>query len=630
MSESNASRGLQSASRRAGKVRGSFASKSVAQILQSIGIVALLLWVAGCSSPGRRTVALTPEVERPTAAAVVFLVDGLDHARFEESLRDGLLPNIRARFVDGGVGVDYAITSLPPITYPNLVSLLTGCFPGHHGIVGNQWFDRRSLVFKDYDSAATYRAVNGDFRQSTMYELMADRFTVSVQCPARRGVTHTIDNWFNTGRNWLFHQYSHTDRRVGTGAPKVVALANRVGRWPSIWMNYFPGLDAIAHESGPESAAYRDGLQMVDRAIGQIMKAVEDAGMADQTYFFLVTDHSHITVDQFHAFDVARWLEDSSGASRGLQSASRRAGKVRGSLPRIDRLESRSHRGAAKREPDALDGSRPARAQAATRVYSRRTGGSDYAERLATLNRYDVVMTNGVYRRIALHLRGERGWPYSPTPEEVARFADRLPTLDSFPALELMARRAGDGRVRVDSRHGSALVQREGDGPSARYRVVVEDGDPLHFDDSDELDRFASEGWHDAEEWLAATADARYPDFVVQIVALFDSPRSGDILLFAADDWTFGARYRGGHGSCVARDMRVPMFIAGPNIPRGGRIRHARLVDIMPTLLDLLSESHRLDDTQPIDGVSRADEIRAADPVNHQITRSPNHQMPGP
>lgn len=264
------------------------------------------------------------------------------------------------------------------------------------------------------------------------------------------------------------------------------------------------------------------------------------------------------------------------------------------------------------------------------RVYSRRTGGGDYAKRLAKLNRYDVVMTNGAYRRLALHLRGERGWPYPPTLDEVARFVDRLPALDSFPALELMARRAGDGRVRVDSRFGSALVQRDGNGPTARYRVEVEDGDPFHFDDSDALDRFASEGWHDAEEWLAATADARYPDFVVQIAALFDSPRSGDILLFAADDWTFDAGYRGGHGSCLARDMRVPMFIAGPDIPRGGRIRHARLVDVMPTLLDFLNESDRLDDVQPIDGTSRADEFRAADPVNHQITRSPNRQMPGP
>ena len=552
--------------------------------MSRVTLVALLWIGAGCAY-GPRVVSLGPDVERPPAAAVLFLVDGLDLARFDEAIQEGRLPHIRSRFVEGGVGVDYAIASLPPITYPNLVSLLTGCFAGHHGIVGNAWFDRRRLVYQNYDSAATYRSVNGDFSRPTVYELMADRFTVSVQCPARRGVTHTTDHWFNTGRNWLFHQYDHTDRRVGAKAFDVLKLADRVARWPTLWLNYFPGLDAIAHESGPESDAYREGLDRVDRAIGQILHVVDAAGMTDRTYAVLLSDHGHLTVDRRKVFDAAGWLE---GGGTDTPAATRGDGRA--------------------------DRSRP------VRVFSGRTGG-DYAERMDALNRYDVVMTNGAYRRLALHLRGARGWPYPPTADEVDRFLEQRPPLESAPAVELIARRAGEGCVRIDSRHGSALVQRDGGGSAARYRVVIERGDPLHFAGDGlpltrepvsrvDLDRFAADGWHDAEAWLAATADGRYPDFVVQIVALFDSPRAGDILLFAADDWTFDARFRGGHGSCLGRDMRVPMFMAGPDVPRGGRIRHARLVDVMPTLLELLNEHHRLEDAGAIDGRSRATEFR--------------------
>ncbi len=98
-----------------------------------------------------------------------------------------------------------------------------------------------------------------------------------------------------------------------------------------------------------------------------------------------------------------------------------------------------------------------------------------------------------------------------------------------------------------------------------------------------------------------------------QIVEMFDSPRTGDIVIFAKDDWAFGEKYRGGHGSCVARDMRVPMYFCGPDLPPGGRLGHARVVDVMPTVLDLLGEGDRLRSMQPLDGKSLAPLLRAAD-----------------
>jgi arylsulfatase A-like enzyme len=60
--------------------------------------------------------------------------------------------------------------------------------------------------------------------------------------------------------------------------------------------------------------------------------------------------------------------------------------------------------------------------------------------------------------------------------------------------------------------------------------------------------------------------------------------------------------------------MRVPLYVAGPGLPAGGRIDHARLVDVMPTVLDLLGESGRLNEIDPIDGVSVAAELKAAPP----------------
>jgi len=89
---------------------------------------------------------------------------------------------------------------------------------------------------------------------------------------------------------------------------------------------------------------------------------------------------------------------------------------------------------------------------------------------------------------------------------------------------------------------------------------------------------------------------------------MFDSYRAGDVVLFAADNWSFGP-WLGAHGSCIARDMHVPLFFAGPGLTGGAAIEHARLVDIMPTILDLLGELQRLSDIDPIDGVSLIDKL---------------------
>jgi arylsulfatase A-like enzyme len=56
--------------------------------------------------------------------------------------------------------------------------------------------------------------------------------------------------------------------------------------------------------------------------------------------------------------------------------------------------------------------------------------------------------------------------------------------------------------------------------------------------------------------------------------------------------------------------MNIP-FIAGPGIPKGS-IKTARLVDIFPTVLDMLGCADRLKMIGPIDGQSLLPQITKA------------------
>jgi arylsulfatase A-like enzyme len=144
----------------------------------------------------------------------------------------------------------------------------------------------------------------------------------------------------------------------------------------------------------------------------------------------------------------------------------------------------------------------------------------------------------------------------------------------------------GPNRVRVRRADGEVqFTQDDGPGGAITYSLI-RGQDPL--------------GWHGAvpeemlagaacspREWLAATAATGYPDLPAQIVAYFRAARGGDLAVFAAVGWDFGAVNRAGHGGLRPGDMHVPLLLAGPGVPHQRR-RAARTVDLMPTLLALL------------------------------------------
>lgn len=510
-------------------------------------------------------------VQKPERAAVIFFADGLDHRRLDELLGRGELPTIAERFVRGGVTVEHAVTSLPPITYPNCVSLITGLYPGHHGILGNRWFDRHSLKYQDYLTLKNYLAVNAEFSAPTLFDVLADQFTLNVHAHTRRGVSFSFDNPVPNAWDWVFADAAGMDARIGVYAPETVRVVNQLGRWPVVWLNYFPGIDEIGHTFGPDSRQYADCVRNLDRQIAKVCTTLDVNGMLERSYLLLVTDHGHVQTPPEQVLELRQWLD--------------------------------RHRG--------------------WRIWETATPQYNYVGLSGLLTRYDAVLINGAYRRAVLHLRGPGGWHELATREQVEAAlhgTGGAPPLYEPPAVAVVCIRGGPDAVEVYGRGGAAAVERRVVDGRKEYRVAPlaarGAADPaalLHLT-TPEQRAFVDSGWHGSREWLAATATARFPDFVAQVVEMFDSVRAGDIVIFADDNSAFSSVHPGGHGSCLDLDMHVPMFVAGPDLQAGAAIPAARLVDVMPTIVDLLGFSARLN-TLTIDGVSVAAELRAARPA---------------
>jgi hypothetical protein len=172
--------------------------------------------------------------------------------------------------------------------------------------------------------------------------------------------------------------------------------------------------------------------------------------------------------------------------------------------------------------------------------------------------------------------------------------------------------RAGPDRAKVISRQGSAVIERRVNGQTEVFRITELRGDPIGYRQDARVAAFVAAGWHDSRQWLAATSQASHPDFVPQIVDMFDSPRMGDVVLFAADEAAFSKDWLGGHGSCLRRDMHVVQLYAGPDLPAGTSIPCGRIVDVAPTVIGLLGESARLKNYPPVDGIDLSGQLKTA------------------
>ncbi|RMF73268.1 MAG: alkaline phosphatase family protein [Planctomycetota bacterium] len=521
-----------------------------------------LLWWCGCAQTAA-PIRIDPSGGLESAAVLLF-ADGMDAARLSELRAAGRLPNIDRLFYRGGTRCERAISALPPITYVNAAALLTGCGPARSGIYGNRWFDPRTGFLRDYGSAATFRRINDDLRTPTIHERLGEARTANLHCHTRRGADISIDNTLVNGVDWALGLFERVDQRTGDALAELDRRARRNGGWPQLIIAYFPGLDEIGHRFGGDSQRYARALETVDRQVGRIVEALEAHPPAKRLLFALVTDHGHVT-------------------SRPERQADLVAELRRRTNLRI--------------------------------VTAPRTNPSGVVAD-STWKRADLLAIIGADRRAVLHISPSvaEGPARKRIAERLIAALDRPVATDAgVDAVGVLAMRDGDQGVRIVCDARRAWVRRRSRGAVRQYRYEPDaaDADPLGYLDRDDLRRFVQSGWHDSRAWLAATADAEYPDFVPQIAEYFTDPRGGDVIAFASDAASFGTRYAGGHGSAMARDARVTVFFRGDGVPRGAVLSHARLVDITPTLMDFL-EAPPAAEPLAFDGVSLLNRIAAA------------------
>lgn len=537
-------------------------------------LAAMSLLALSCAPNRPPKMAPAGAAEVPGTMGLAIIVDGFGAERFDQLQREGKLPNITKYLVNRGVTVRQALDVLPTITYCNNTSMLTGMLPGRHGIMGNKWFDRQSLVLQDYTELRAYRRVDGDFTDQTIFERLHEDLTCSILLPVRRGASRNYDNWATAGLSWFFGQQKNVNNLTTARFEKISDLACLAGRWPKFTLAYFATPDTIGHANGTDTGAYDDMIFDVDQQVGNICQSLEQSCLLDKTVIVLVSDHG--MMDTPNHKDMRAFFQQDLG------------------IPSHERIYDDSN--TMEERVKYFD---PVRC---------------------------VVVVNGD-RRCDIHLRTGEHWYQRPGDDDIESFVRKfasncdlfrgqnVPDLSKMlldmPCTDLLTIRRGPQAVEVASRRGRGLIQRTRDGEKTYSYRVTSGSDPLGYDAFPEAAVLCDGKSHDEAAWMKATLATCRPNAVPGLMELNDSPRCGDVTMFAAEGWDFGRSNKGGHGGLTRTEMFVPFVWAGPGLPAGACVTDsARVVDLMPTMLDLIDRADRI--PPGLDGRSLARLLRSA------------------
>jgi alkaline phosphatase D len=197
--------------------------------------------------------------------------------------------NLLAIAAHGASAPEGMIPSFPSVTFPNHISIITGLYPEHHGIVANAFYDPATRERYAYNDAQ--KNTDGKWYGGVPLWSLAEQ----------QGMRSATFFWPGAEAEIAGERPSYYVRYDGT-IPDA-ARVDQVLDWltlpperrPHFLTLYFDIVDHNGHEFGPETKEVEDSVHHLDDMIGRLMSGV--ASMKQRVDVIVVSDHGMATVE---------------------------------------------------------------------------------------------------------------------------------------------------------------------------------------------------------------------------------------------------------------------------------------------------------------------------------------------
>lgn len=226
-----------------------------------------LVFTAAAGLPA--VIGAVPAVEH----VVVIGCDGMGSLAFTETNAP-----VMHRLMREGAHTLRARGVMPTSSSPNWASMIMGAGPEQHGITSNDWLTNK------FEIPALEVGPEGMF--PTIFRVIRE------QRPASKIVC--VHDWDGFGR--LFERGAADHIAWVKGSPNTAEHVIGVikERKPTFTFIHFDDVDHAGHSFNWKSPTYYKAVELVDGLIGDVLKAVDDAGMGGKTLVLITADHGGI------------------------------------------------------------------------------------------------------------------------------------------------------------------------------------------------------------------------------------------------------------------------------------------------------------------------------------------------
>lgn len=249
-----------------------------------------------------------------TLSTILLSMDGL--AAYYLDLPYLQLPNLRSLIAVGTYARRTTIT-FPTSTWISHTSMITGCHPAKHGVLGNWTINRGTRTVVEHFADQTDKETT--VQVPTLYDAakQAGLTTASVMWGVTRGArnldycipefyyqpmfeTHVDPDLWQALRNAKLPVDRYAEWSVNhglTGAQDWLTL--RIGEYflqhynPDLLMIHFLLSDSLQHDYGVHSPEAYYAIEHCDLLLGHLLRTLDMLGMRPRTNLIVCSDHGH-------------------------------------------------------------------------------------------------------------------------------------------------------------------------------------------------------------------------------------------------------------------------------------------------------------------------------------------------
>ncbi len=269
------------------------------------------------------------------ASVIIVAFDGLQ----PHHVRPELMPNL-AEFAKSGVSFARHHSVFPSMTRPNVASLVTGCYPGRHGLMANTlvvpgFNANRSFPAMEPQLGLLARQTEGVLLVPTLAEILADggREYWAVGVGTSGNAYLHNPNAYSSGGATIHPEFClpsnlHTEleQRFGTWPEAAVPNVHRMAharrimtdyvlaeRAPAVAAIWLSEPDSTQHLHGIGSGPANEAAQAADAQFGRLLDWLALSGGDRDRDVIVVSDHGSSTIHDVVDVEefVVQWMADS-------------------------------------------------------------------------------------------------------------------------------------------------------------------------------------------------------------------------------------------------------------------------------------------------------------------------------